>query len=79
MYNPKHPHTWDDSLPYVQHIYNIAIHNSTGHNSFQAGLGFQPLGPIDVALPFSSIQAKSSHAHKEADKATRFIEKIQHI
>jgi hypothetical protein len=22
MYNSKHPHTWDESLPYVQHSYN---------------------------------------------------------
>jgi hypothetical protein len=79
MYNSKHPCTWDDSLPYVQHSYNIAIHNSTGHNLIQVGLRFQPLGPIDVALPLASTQAKSSHAHKEADKSTRFIEKIQHI
>ena len=51
MYNSKHPRTWDESLPYVQNIYNRAIHNSTGYNPFQVGLGFQPLGPMDVALP----------------------------
>ena len=50
MYNSKHPRTWDDNLPYVQHNYNKAIHISTGHSLFQVGLGFQPLGPIDVAL-----------------------------
>jgi hypothetical protein len=51
MYNSKHPRTWDESLPYVQHSYNRALHSSTGHNPFQVGLGFQPLGPIYVALP----------------------------
>ena len=79
MYNSKHPHTWDEILPFVQHSYNRAIHNSTGHNPFQVGLGFQPLGPIDVALPLASRRAESSHAHTEAKKYTRFIENIQHI
>jgi hypothetical protein len=79
MYNSKHPHTWDDNLPYVQHNYNRVIHSSTGHNPFQVGLGFQPLGPIDVALPLASTQDKSSHDNKEAKKATRFIANIQHI
>lgn len=46
MYNSKHPCTWHDNLPYVQHNYNKAIHSSTSHSLFQVGLGFQPLGPI---------------------------------
>jgi hypothetical protein len=79
MYNSKHPCTWDESLPYVQHNYNRAIHSSTDHNPFQVGLGFQPLGPMDVALPLAATQADSSHAQTEADKATWFIERIQHI
>lgn len=40
MYNTKHPHMWDESLPYVQHNYNRYIHISIGHNPFQLGLGF---------------------------------------
>ena len=51
MYNSKHPHTWDESLPYVHNSYTRALYSSTSHNPFQVGLGFQPLGPIDVALP----------------------------
>ena len=43
------------------------------------GLGFQPLGPIDVALPLAVTSTDSSPAPTEADKATRFIERIQHI
>ena len=70
MYNPKNPCTWDESLPYVQHKYNIAIHSSTDHNPFQVGLGFQPLGPIDVALPLAVTLTNSSPAPTEADKAT---------
>ena len=27
MYNSKHPRTWDESLPYVQHNYNRALHS----------------------------------------------------
>jgi hypothetical protein len=54
MYNSKNPHTWDESLPYVQHNYNRALHSSTNHNPFQVGLGFQPLCPIDVAMSFAA-------------------------
>jgi hypothetical protein len=79
MYNSKHPHTWDESLPYVQHSYNRALHSSIGHNPFQVGLGFQPLDPIDVALPLAVTSTDSSPTPTEADKATRFIERIQHI
>ena len=27
MYNSKNPRTWDESLPYVQHNYNQALHS----------------------------------------------------
>jgi hypothetical protein len=37
------------------------------------------LGPIDVALPLAVTSTDSSPAPTEADKATRFIEWIQHI
>ena len=40
MYNSKNPWKWDESLPYVQHIYNQALHNSTNHIPFHVGLGF---------------------------------------
>lgn len=76
MYNSKHPCIWDDNLPYVQHNYNRSINISTGHNPFQVGLGFQPLGPFGVALPLASTKVEFSHAHTEADKATRFMENI---
>jgi hypothetical protein len=72
-------YTWDASLPYVQHSYNRSIHISTDQNPFQVGLGFQPLGPMDFALPLASTQEESSHAQTEADKSTQFIEQIQHI
>ena len=79
MYNSKHPRTWDESLPYVQHSYNRALHSSTVHSPFQVGLGFQPLCPIDVAMPFAATQADSAHVQSEADKVKNFIERIQHI
>jgi hypothetical protein len=79
IYNSKHPRTWDEILPYVQHSYNSAMHSSIDHNPFQVGLGFQPLGPIDVALPLAFTLTDSSPAPTEVDKATWFIEKIQHI
>jgi hypothetical protein len=79
MYNSKHPCTWDESLPYVQHSYNRAPHSSTGHSPFQVGLGVQPLGPIDVAIPLATTQTEYSHVQSETENATRFIERIQHI
>jgi hypothetical protein len=65
MYDSKNPWTWDDTLPYVQNSYNRSLHSSTDHSPFQVGLGFQPLGPIDVALPFPSTQRDSSHVQYE--------------
>jgi hypothetical protein len=62
MYNSKNPRTWDESLPFVHHSYNRALHSSTIHDPFQVGLGFQPLGPIDVALAFSVTSTDSSPA-----------------
>jgi hypothetical protein len=78
-YNSKHPRTWDESLPCVHHSYNRALHSSTDHSPFYVALGFQPLGPIDVALPLAVIPADSSPTQIEADKSTRFIEWIHHI
>ncbi len=66
MYNLKHPRTWDESLPCAQNSYNKALHSSTGHSPFQVGLGFQPLCPIDVAIPFAATQVDSTHIQSEA-------------
>jgi hypothetical protein len=70
MYNSNNPQTWDESLPYVQHSYDRALHSSTDHIPFQVGLGFQPLGPIDVALPLVVTSIDSSPDPTEADKDT---------
>ena len=79
MYNSKHPRTWDEIILCIKHSYNITLHSSIGHSPFQVCLGFQPLAPIDVALPISSTREDSAHAQTEADKATQFFEWIQHI
>jgi hypothetical protein len=79
MYSSMHPCTWDDILPCVQHSYNRAWHSSTAHNPFHGGLGFQPLDPIDVALPLVVTLTDSSLDLTESNKATQFIERIQHI
>jgi hypothetical protein len=79
MYNSKQPCTWDESLPYAQHSYNRALHSLTDYIPFQVGLGFQPLGPIDVALHLAVSSTDSSLVPTEAEKSTRFIERIQHI
>jgi hypothetical protein len=79
MYNSNNPWTWDESLPYVQHSYNQSLHISTNHISFQVGLGFQPLSPIDVAIPFAVTRANLDHVQTKATKANSFIERIQPI
>lgn len=79
MYNSKLPQTWNETLPYVQHDYNRVLHSPTGHSPFEVGLGFQPLCPLDVALPFATTLKESAHVQSKADKSTRFIERIQHI
>jgi hypothetical protein len=79
MYSSKNPRTWDESLPYVQHSYNQSMYSSINHNPFQVGLGFQQLGPIDVALPLAVTSTDSSPAPTDDDKDNRFIEQIQHI
>jgi hypothetical protein len=57
----------------------MALHSSTDHILFQVGLGFQPLCPINVSLHLATTQTDSFHVQSEDDKATRFIERIQHI
>jgi len=79
MYNSKHPHRWDESLPYVQHNSYRTLHSLIDHNPFEVGTKFQPLGPIDVALPIVSTQEKSSHTHSKVEKDTKSIERIQYI
>ena len=66
MYNSKNLRTWYESLPYVQANYNMALHSSNGHSPFQVGLGFQLLGPIDVALPLATTQEEYSHVQSDA-------------
>ena len=61
MYNSKHPHTWDESLAYVQHIYNQTLLRLTSHKPFRVGLGFLPLCPIDVDIPFATAQEDLAH------------------
>ena len=79
MYNSKHPWTWDEIFPYVQHYYNRALHILTGDNPFEVGLGFQPLCLVDVALDFATTQEELSHVQSEADKSTNFTKHIHHI
>ena len=63
-------------------MYNTAItglHSSTNHNPFQVGLGFQPLRPIDVAMPFAATQVDSAHIQSKVSKENNFNKCIQHI
>jgi len=56
-----------------------AMHVLTSHNPFQVGFGFQPLCPIDLAMPFTTTQVDLGHVQSEIDKENKFIEQIQHI
>jgi hypothetical protein len=55
MYHSKHPHKWDESLPYAQNGRNRALHGSIVQNPLQVYFRFQQLAPIDVALPRRQI------------------------
>ena len=50
-----------------------------GPSHFHVRLGFQPLCPIDVAIPFVATQEESTHVQSDADRDNNFIERIQHI
>ena len=76
MCNSKNPCTCDESLPYVQHNYNLALQFSTDHSLFQVDLGFQPLCPIDVAMSFATTQADLADIQFEVSKVNSFIECI---
>ena len=78
MYHSKHPHTWDESLPYVQHSYNRALHTTIGHSPFEVYLGYQPLTPIYVALPIMQFSSPLD-IEEDADKEKIFIEKIRKL
>jgi len=76
LYNSNNAYTCDEILPYVHHNYNKALHSLMGHSPFQVGLGFHPLCPIDVAIPFVATQEDSSHIQSKVDRANSFIEYI---
>lgn len=40
---------WDYCLPYVEFTYDISVHIATKHSPFEAGYGFNPITPLDLA------------------------------
>ena len=78
MYHSKHPHTQDESLPYVQHSYNRETHSSTSHSPFKVFLRYQPLAPINVSIPIMQPDLVPC-LDKEKDKAMKFIDRIHHL
>ena len=78
MYNHKHCRTWDDMLPYIQHNYNRAQHNSTGKSPFEIFYVFIPSMPID--LIGSSTQSNDTEFEgREVEKALKFRDQIYNI
>ena len=78
IYNSSHPKTWDESLPYIQHSYNRALHRSIGVSPFEACMGFLLRSPIDLQLTISSSTTSSSEQHGH-EQALHFIEHIQRV
>ncbi|XP_020259503.1 uncharacterized protein LOC109835947 [Asparagus officinalis] len=68
-----HPKTWYESLPYLQFVFNRAIHGSSGKSPFE----FLPPSLFD--LMFSSEATVDGKEESERQQAQRFLEKIAHI
>ena len=74
-YYSKHPKFWDESLHYVQHAYNRALHSSTNRSPFETCYGYLPKSPMDFVF---SHEAEED-GYDNADKAMKFIQKIQKV
>jgi hypothetical protein len=72
-YCSKHPKIWDEQLHYVQHAYNHAMHSSTQRLSFKTCFGYLPKSPLDFSFGNDVVVDGKS----DADKAMKFIQKIQ--
>jgi hypothetical protein len=68
MYNSKHPHTWDESLPYVQHSYNRALHSSIGHNPFKWGWDSNHWAPWMLHYPWRPPRLTRPLLHQNLTK-----------
>jgi hypothetical protein len=74
-YCSKHPKLWDESLHYVQHAYNRALHSSTNRSPFETCFGYLPKSPMD----FMFGEEDKEDGHDDANKAIKFIQRIQKI
>jgi hypothetical protein len=74
-YNARHPTNWDESLPYLQFVFNRVIHNSTNRSPFQVSLGYLPQSPFDIEFTLKS----NSETTRENDelKAQKYLESIR--
>lgn len=75
IYNSNHPKTWDESLPYIQHSYNRAMHRSIGVSPFEACIGFLLRSPIDLQLTISTSIGSTSKKYGH-EQAKHFIKHI---
>ena len=78
IYISSHPNTWDESLSYIQHSYNRAMHHSIGVSPFEACMGFLPRSPIDLQLTISTSIGSTFEQHGH-EQAKHFIEHIQRV
>jgi hypothetical protein len=74
-YYNKHPKSWDEYIPYVQHAYNRALHSSTKSSPFETCFGYLPKVPLDL------LYGRDVDVNEEGtkDRARKFIQRIQEI
>ena len=74
-YYSKHSKLWDESLPYVQHAYNQALHSSTKRSPSETCFGYLLKSPMD----FMFGEEDKEDGHDDSNKEVKFIQRIQHI
>lgn len=74
-YCSRHPNLRDESLHYVHHAYNRALHSSTGRHPFETCFGYLLKSPMDFMF---GAEAREDR-HVDADKEINFIQRIQKI
>ena len=71
----KHPKLWEEQLHYVQHAYNYAMHSSIQISHFKTCLGYFPKSPMGISFE----KEGEVNGQNDANKAKRFIQKIQQV
>jgi hypothetical protein len=65
--------TWDETMIYIQHSYNIALHTSIGKSPFEICFGYFSPSPLDAY----EQQGVREFITREALKENKFVEKVR--